>query len=49
VRGDFLQKLGRHAEARAQFEIAAALAGNRRERDLLNRRANEAKARCHPD
>jgi len=44
VRGDFLQKLGRHAEARAEFEIAAALAGNRRERDLLNRRAREATA-----
>jgi RNA polymerase sigma factor (sigma-70 family) len=49
VRGDFLQKLGRHAEARAEFEIAAALAGNRRERDLLNRRASEATFGCDPD
>jgi RNA polymerase sigma factor (sigma-70 family) len=41
VRGDFLQKLGRHAEARAAFETAAALAGNRRDRDLMRRRARE--------
>jgi RNA polymerase sigma factor (sigma-70 family) len=42
VRGDLLQKLGRHAEARAAFEAAADLAGNRREQDLLKRRAIEA-------
>ena len=42
VRGDFLHKLGRHEEARAAFEAAAALAGNRREQDLLRRRAAEA-------
>jgi RNA polymerase sigma factor (sigma-70 family) len=41
VRGDFLQKLGRHAEARAAFETAASLAGNRRDRDLMQRRARE--------
>jgi RNA polymerase sigma factor (sigma-70 family) len=41
VRGDFLQKLGRHDEARAAFEMAAALAGNRRDRDLMQRRARE--------
>ena len=41
VRGDFLQKLGRHDEARAAFETAAALAGNRRDRDLMQRRARE--------
>ncbi len=41
VRGDFLQKLGRHAEARAAFEAAAALAGNRRDRNLMQRRARE--------
>jgi RNA polymerase sigma factor (sigma-70 family) len=44
VRGDLLQKLGRHAQARAAFEAAAALAGNQRERDLLKRRAAEAGA-----
>jgi RNA polymerase sigma factor (sigma-70 family) len=42
VRGDLLHKLGRFAEARAAFEAAAALAGNRREHDLLQRRATEA-------
>ena len=44
VRGDLLQKLGRHAEARAAFEAAAALAGNQREQELLKRRAVEAGA-----
>jgi RNA polymerase sigma factor (sigma-70 family) len=42
VRGDLLHRLGRHEEARVQFEAAAALAGNRREQDLLRRRAAEA-------
>ena len=39
VRGDLLFKLGRHAEARAAFECAAALTGNRREQEFLRRRA----------
>ena len=38
VRGDFLHRLGRHDEARAAFEAAAELAGNRRDRDLMLRR-----------
>jgi len=42
VRGDLLQKLGRFEEARAAFDAAAELAGNRREQDLLKRRAAEA-------
>jgi predicted RNA polymerase sigma factor len=42
VRGDLLHKLGRHQEARIAFEAAAEMAGNRRERDLLRRRAAEA-------
>src|SRR6267154_374101 len=42
VRGDLLHKLGRYEEARTAFEAAAALAGNRREQDLLRRRAAEA-------
>jgi RNA polymerase sigma factor (sigma-70 family) len=42
VRGDLLCKLGRHAEARAAFEAAAALAGNRREQELLKRRIADA-------
>jgi RNA polymerase sigma factor (sigma-70 family) len=42
VRGDLLHKLGRYEEARTAFEAAAALAGNKREHDLLRRRAAEA-------
>ncbi len=42
VRGDLLHKLGRYEEARTAFEAAAALAGNKREQDLLKRRAAEA-------
>jgi RNA polymerase sigma factor (sigma-70 family) len=42
VRGDLLHKLGRYEEARTAFEAAAALAGNRREQELLRRRAAEA-------
>ncbi|WP_337100370.1 RNA polymerase sigma factor [Paenibacillus sp. YIM B09110] len=41
VRGDLLFKLGRAAEAREQFEIAASLTRNERERKLLLRRAVE--------
>ncbi|MFE3826225.1 RNA polymerase sigma factor [Streptomyces sp. NPDC059092] len=39
VRGDLLARLGRTAEARAEFERAAGLTRNERERDLLSRRA----------
>jgi RNA polymerase sigma-70 factor (ECF subfamily) len=39
VRGDLLAKLGRIDEARAEFERAAALTRNRRERELLLDRA----------
>jgi predicted RNA polymerase sigma factor len=39
VRGDFLAKLGRHAEARAEFERAASLTRNKRERTVLLDRA----------
>jgi RNA polymerase sigma factor (sigma-70 family) len=42
VRGDLLHKLGRYEEARAAFEAAAALTGNRREQHLLTRRATAA-------
>jgi RNA polymerase sigma factor (sigma-70 family) len=44
VRGDLLARLGRHAEARTEFERAAALTRNERERDLLLARAAEAGA-----
>jgi RNA polymerase sigma-70 factor, ECF subfamily len=39
VRGDLLHKLGRFEEARAEFERAAALTRNERERNLLLARA----------
>ncbi len=39
VRGDFLAKLGRHSEACAEFERAAGLAQNDKERSLLLNRA----------
>jgi RNA polymerase sigma factor (sigma-70 family) len=39
VRGDLLAKLGRHAEARAEFARAASLTRNTRERALLLERA----------
>lgn len=44
ARGDFLFRAGRTDEARAQFEAAAALSGNERERDFLLARA----AACAP-
>jgi RNA polymerase sigma-70 factor, ECF subfamily len=39
VRGDLLTKLGRHEEARREFERAASLTRNARERELLLQRA----------
>jgi RNA polymerase sigma factor (sigma-70 family) len=45
VRGDFLFKLGRLEEAHAEFERAASLTRNLRERELLLARA----AACLPD
>ena len=44
VRGDLLEKLGRHDEARAEFERAAGLTRNERERALLAERAARAAA-----
>ncbi len=44
VRGDLLRKLGRHVEAQAEFERAAALTSNEQERQLSARRAGEAAA-----
>lgn len=41
VRGDLLARLGRPSEARAEFERAAGLARNTRERELLRERATE--------
>jgi RNA polymerase sigma-70 factor (ECF subfamily) len=42
VRGDLLEKVGRFEEARAEFERAASLTRNVRERDLLLERARRA-------
>ncbi len=43
VRGDLLHKLGRYTEARAEFERAASLTRNARERTLLLERAARAR------
>jgi RNA polymerase sigma factor (sigma-70 family) len=45
VRGDLLDRLGRHAEAAAEFERAALLATNTPERDLSEQRARASRAR----
>ena len=42
VRGDLLAKLGRFGEARVEFERAASLTQNARERQLLHERARTA-------
>src|SRR5206468_314778 len=44
VRGDLLRKLGRTEEARDEFERAASLTQNVRERELLQKRAVECAA-----
>ena len=45
VRGDLLSKLGRYDEARTEFERAASLATNSRERAVLLERITECSAR----
>jgi RNA polymerase sigma factor (sigma-70 family) len=47
VRGDLLEKLGRHREASDAFARAAALAQNAPERRLLERRAADTLGRCN--
>jgi predicted RNA polymerase sigma factor len=47
VRGDLLVKLGRFNEARPEFERAASLTRNARERELLLERARKAERRAH--
>jgi RNA polymerase sigma factor (sigma-70 family) len=44
VRGDLLRKVGRFEEARAEFERAASLTDNVRERELLQTRAAQCAA-----
>jgi RNA polymerase sigma-70 factor (ECF subfamily) len=39
VRGDLLSRLERHAEARDEFERAASLTRNTRERNMMQERA----------
>ena len=46
VRGDLLFKLGRYGEARPEFERAASLTRNARERELLLERARDAQAKA---
>ena len=48
VRGDLLAKVGRVEEARAEFERAASLTRNTRERDLLLERARGSMAGAPP-
>lgn len=45
VRGDLLAKLGRHGEARIEFERAAALTLNAREQGVFQKRAAECAAK----
>ena len=45
VRGDLLSKLGRRSEAREEFERAASLTQNSREREVLRARAGELAGR----
>ncbi|MFD8964759.1 RNA polymerase sigma factor [Streptomyces sp. NPDC059568] len=47
VRGDLLERLGREEEARAEFERAASLTRNARERELLLERASRHRASRH--
>jgi len=42
VRGDFLVQLGRHAEAREEFQRAIAMTENRREHQLLSKKLKQA-------
>ena len=44
VRGDLLDRLGRHREAAAEFERAATLAANGQERTLLSERARASRS-----
>ena len=49
VRGDLLAKLGRHREARLEFERAASLTRNARERSLLLSRADTCAREALPE
>jgi RNA polymerase sigma factor (sigma-70 family) len=45
VRGDLLERAGRHADAASSFDAAAALSRNEGERGVLQRRAEENRTR----
>jgi predicted RNA polymerase sigma factor len=45
VRGDLLDRLGRHGEAASEFQRAAALTTNAQERTLLSERARMSRHR----
>ena len=49
VRGDLLFRLGRYREARTEFERAASMTRNIRERALLRQRAEESFQRAAKD
>ena len=49
VRGDFLFKLGRFAEAQEEFMRAASMTQNARERDFLLSRAQKCDATSAPN
>jgi len=49
VRGDLLAKLNRPTEARTEFERAATLTRNTRERDLLLKRAKDCAQSIHSE
>jgi predicted RNA polymerase sigma factor len=49
VRGDFLLKLGRSEEAAFEFEHAASMTQNAREREMMLRRAEDARAAAAHD
>ncbi|HKC28268.1 MAG TPA: hypothetical protein VKB75_09675, partial [Jatrophihabitans sp.] len=48
VRGDLLAKLGRHDEARTEFEVAAEMTANEKERQFLRGRATECARASRP-
>ena len=49
VRGDLLFRLGRYHDARTEFERAASMTRNIRERALLRQRAEESFQRAAKD
>jgi predicted RNA polymerase sigma factor len=49
VRGELLARLGRHGEAQAEFETAANLTNNEREREVLLAKARRSSHEIHVD